>query len=208
MKNNKIIKTVVWTLMIASMVLLCVSFFPTKEDSDIYGKVIRLHVIANSDNDYDQQLKLKVRDAILAEVEKWEIEGGNIEEVKDFYEKRLDILKKTAENTVNDADYKYPINLSLEKEHYPVKSYNDFSLPSGTYLSLKVEIGEAEGKNWWCVLYPPLCLSAAKSEEVMVQAGFTGEQVKIVTENDSSAKYKVKFKLLEGFKALFDFFDR
>lgn len=202
----KKIKLTSLLLIIISIILLIASFLPGHSETEIYDKILRLHVLANSDSEEDQQLKLKVRDAILKLSEEFGSEFEDIDDASTIYSSKLDEIKQEAERVIHENGYSYPVSVSLGKEYYPVKSYDEVCLPSGNYLSLKIQIGEAEGQNWWCVLYPPLCLSAARADEELIEAGFTGEQIKIITENDSSVKYKIKFKLLESFKSFFDLF--
>ena len=202
------VRLVAIALMIMSVVLLVISFLPSYSETELYDKILRLHVIANSDDDADQQLKLAVRDGVLEYSKTF---GGDINEITDacsIYSSHLDDVKEVAERIIEEAGYNYTVTVSLTKEYYPVRSYDDVSLPAGEYFSLRVIIGEGEGKNWWCVLYPPLCLSAAKADRELIEAGFTGDQIRIITENDGSVRYNVKFKLLESFKSFFDLFKK
>jgi len=194
---------------ILMLTVMLIGILPVKGEEKIYDDVLRLHVIAASDSEEDQALKLKVRDAVLAEV------AVMLDGQKDFDDalsvisrpENLERLTDTARRTVMEEGYGYSVNVSVGKERYPRKSYESLSFPSGTYTSLKVEIGEAEGQNWWCVLFPRLCLSAASSsqsnEDSFIQAGFTPDQYKIVTDTDEP-KYEVKFKILEIISSLTD----
>ncbi len=190
---------------------LCLSFLvlftlmsvlPVNGETEIYSDMIRLHVLANSDSEEDQALKLKVRDAVLLEAEK--IKAGNSNEAYIKTEESLELLETAAEAKIKDEGYDYTVSVVLGEEKYPEREYDGFVLPEGTYTSLRVLIGEAEGKNWWCVLYPPLCTAAAsKREEVFIAAGFTDEQYKAITESNKKT-YKIKFKIAEIIKDLFD----
>ena len=179
-----------------------VSILPVNGETEIYDDMIRLHVLAASDSEEDQNLKLKVRDAVLLEASK--ITADNPEEAYIKTEKSLELLKRAAEEKIKEEGYSYPVSVVLGEEKYPEREYDGFTLPEGTYTSLRVLIGEAEGKNWWCVLYPPLCTSTAeKREEVFIAAGFTDEQYKVITESNNKT-YKIKFKIAEIIKDLFD----
>lgn len=190
---------------------LCLSFLvmftimnilPVNGEGEIYDDMIRLHVIANSDSEEDQSLKLKVRDAVLFEAEKIKAEDSNDAYIKT--EESLAILENAAKEKINEEGYDYNVSVVLGEEKYPEREYDGFVLPEGTYTSLRVLIGEAEGKNWWCVLYPPLCTAAASErEEVFIAAGFTGEQYKAITHSNKKT-YKIKFKIAEIIKDLFD----
>lgn len=201
MKKFKVASVI---LLAVSVILLVLSFLPSYSETEIYDKILRLHVLANSDSKQDQELKLKVRDAVLELSHSFDGDFQGIDGAEKLYSEKLNDIKAVAERVVKENGYSYPVSVSLEREHYPVRSYDDFTLPAGNYLSLKINIGEAKGQNWWCVLYPPLCLSAANADEELIEAGFTGDQIKIITKNNSSAKYKIKFKLVESFKGFFD----
>jgi stage II sporulation protein R len=188
-------KRLIKLLAIAAAVMLLCSFMPSFEEAQIYDKVLRLHVIASSDLQEDQALKLKVRDAIL-EYTKDVPNITGIENAREYYAQRLDEIKGVAQETVDKEGKGQDVQVSLGYEYYPTRTYADVSLPAGEYLSLRVMIGGGAGQNWWCVLYPPICLSAASAEEELVSAGFTPEQMQIITEGEST-RYKIKFKILE-----------
>ena len=187
-----------FTLFLAVMVI---GLLPVRGESAIYDNVIRLHVIANSDSAADQELKLTVRDALLCEVEAFVADCESFEEAEMVLSKKenLERLQRVAEKTVEAAGCDYEVSISLGREKYPRKNYEALCFPSGKYTSLRVEIGSAVGKNWWCVLFPQLCLDAASgasNEDRFIEAGFTPEQYRIVTETNEP-RYEVKFKILE-----------
>ena len=194
---------IIGALCLSFLVLFAVtSVLPVNGEAEIYDDMIRLHVLANSDFEEDQALKLKVRDAVLEEAEK--ICADNSEEAYVKTKESLEILERAAEKKIREEGYDYPVLVVLGEEKYPEREYDGFTLPEGTYTSLRVLIGEAEGKNWWCVLYPPLCTaSAEKREDVFIAAGFTDEQYKTITESNNKT-YKIKFKIAEIIKDLFD----
>ena len=170
-------------------------------EEKIYDNMIRLHVIANSDSKEDQALKLKVRDAVLEAAQ--DIKADDPAEAYVKTEGSLNALEKAAEKRIKKEGYDYKVRVVLGEERYPEREYDGFTLPEGTYTSLRVLIGEAKGKNWWCVLYPPLCTaSASEREEVFIAAGFTKGQYETITESENKT-YKVKFKIVEIFKELF-----
>jgi len=178
------------------------SFLPVSGEEEIYDSMIRLHVLANSDSTADQELKLKVRDAVLEEAEKISCSGPDEAYIK--AKSSLHLLKSAAEETIRAEGYDYSVDVVLGEEKYPERSYDGFSLPGGTYTSLRVLIGNAEGQNWWCVLYPPLCTAAAtEREEVFIAAGFTKGQYETITETDNK-KYKIKFKIVEIIREIFE----
>ena len=179
------------------------SLIPNEREAEIYNSTIRLHVLANSDTEEDQKLKLKVRDALLSKMVTYEAKSKS--EALEIIEENKEELIKIAEDVVKNEGYEYEIDIDIGNESYPTRYYEDFALPAGIYTSVRVIIGKGEGQNWWCVLFPPLCLSSAieYDSEEMVDAGLTKDQYSIIT--GSSGKYRVKFKLFEMASQLFGF---
>ncbi len=178
---------------------ILLGLMPVHGESEIYDSVVRLHVLANSDSDYDQALKLKVRDGVLNAASEIITGCTTREEAITALSANLDTIQLAAAEVINAEGSTYPVTVELGEEEYPTRSYESICFPSGTYMSLRVMIGEAEGKNWWCVLFPNLCLKAAtkkEAEDAFIQAGLTPEQYKIITESDGT-KYTVRFKVLE-----------
>ena len=192
---------------ILTLSVACIAIFiflglmPVHGEAEIYDNVIRLHVLANSDSEEDQELKLKVRDVILKEVSESCADLSDIDEAKKRITNEIPNIEAVAERHIRELGYNYDVSIDFDQEIYATKVYEDFSFPAGKYLSFQVKIGAAEGKNWWCVLFPPMCLSTAveskkDAEAALVDIGFSGEQYKIITDNDN-AKYNVRFKILE-----------
>ncbi len=183
------------------------SVLPIHGEQEIYDSVVRLHVLANSDSEQDQALKLMVRDEVLR-VTAPLLEGcKSREQAEQLLGEHSDDIVAAAQAVVTEQGYDYPVSVLLGKEDYPTRSYENCCFPSGTYVSLRVCIGEAEGQNWWCVLFPPLCLSAASAkneqsnEDAFISVGLTGEQYKVITETDN-VKYRIRFKVLEAVQDL------
>ena len=183
------------------MCMAVCNVLPIHGEEKIYESVVRLHVLANSDTDEDQTLKLKVRDAVIAHVSPLVIDCPTREDAANVLFGELDSINAIAEQVVLSEGYEYEVEVTLTKEEYPTRNYESMSFPSGEYLSLRVMIGEAEGQNWWCVLFPPLCLSAAsesiENEEAFIAVGLTSDQYKIITESENG-KYYLRFKILEA----------
>ena len=159
--------------------------------------VIRLHVIANSDGDEDQALKLKVRDRILEVAKALYEPGEGLEEAYKNLSSNLTLLAAEGKAVVEENGYDYEVSASLENTWFPTKRYEDFALPAGNYPALRIVIGEGEGRNWWCVVFPPLCLGSVSEtvEETAMAGGFSSDQVSLITgENEG---YVVKFKAME-----------
>ena len=192
------------SLCISLLVAIAIfAVLPVNGEEMIYSDTIRLHVIAASDESDEQELKLKVRDNILEYVSGLTENINSKNEALLAIESNIDTINQIAQETVKENGYDHKIETVIGLEDYPEREYEYFKLPSGEYVSLRVKIGAAEGKNWWCVLFPPLCTTAASNrEESFVSAGFTGEQYKVITQNESG-KYKIRFKLLEIFEEIF-----
>lgn len=160
-------------------------------------KMIRLHVIANSDDAEDQALKLKVRDAVLDQAEAILAASRDMEEAKAALEQALPALEQAAGNAVKENGADYPVSAELSWEVYPTREYESFHLPAGEYLSLRIRIGEAAGKNWWCVVFPPLCRAATVEEfsQSAAQTGLSESEVKLITEE--SGEVQLRFKVVD-----------
>ena len=188
-------------LVLCTAGLLIGTILPVHGEEEVYDTVVRLHVLANSDSEEDQALKLKVRDAVLA------ITGPMLEGCSDQAEalRRLEAgmeeIRSAAEDVIAKEGNGERVTLELGEEEYPKRDYDSFCFPSGTYVSLRICIGDAEGQNWWCCLFPRLCLGAATvksedAEDACISVGLTPDQYKIITETEKPV-YQVRFRLLE-----------
>lgn len=185
------------TLLLAVEAALLLSFWLEGESEELAADVLRLHVLANSDSEEDQALKGKVRDAVLAEAERL-LEGvSDRAEAENVLGEKLYELARTGAETVAAEGYDYPVTVSLEELWFPTRKYEDIALPAGDYTALRVVIGEGGGQNWWCVVFPPLCLGAVSEqvEETAAAAGLSQDEIALITGEDGG--YVVKFKLLE-----------
>ena len=194
------------TVVVAIFVLtLTLGFLPIRGEAQIYDNVIRLHVLANSDSEEDQALKLCVRDAILEATAEMTLTCDKIEDAELLFSEKIDYITDVARTCIAENGYSYDVSVELSEELYPTRNYDAFCFPSGEYLSLQVKIGDAKGQNWWCVLFPPMCLSAASktstatASDALINIGFTSEQYKLITESDNMT-YTVRFKILETFE--------
>ena len=192
-------KNLVRILLAICMIVLLLGILPIHGESEVYGSVLRLHVLANSDSEEDQALKLKVRDAVLEAATPLLVDCTTREEASAVVEANLDMLTVVAQQTIAAAGREDPVEITLSREVYPTRAYEGFCFPSGAYLSLRVMIGKAEGQNWWCVLFPPMCLGAATGqspEDACISVGLTGEQYRVITETDHPT-YQARFRILE-----------
>lgn len=150
-------------------------------------KLIRLHVVANSDGEEDQQIKLKVRDAVLAVTQK--------ASCKEDILLLLPEIQAAAEECLKANGCSHSVQTVLRRENFPTRNYRTFSLPAGSYTALRVTLGEGKGHNWWCVAFPSICLRAAADlEEAAQVAGFADREMKLITQEEN---YVLKFKALE-----------
>jgi stage II sporulation protein R len=161
------------------------------------GKLIRLHVVANSDSAADQAIKLRVRDAVLVKTQ--EILRG-ADDPKQALAKNLGSIECAAERELTSLGCGDDVRVSLGKELFPTREYETFSLPAGVYESLRVRIGAADGHNWWCVIFPSICMTASMDDftRAAETAGFTDGEVRLITEENGG--YVIKFKTLELFQ--------
>lgn len=175
----------------------CISF--ENDCEQIRQSVLRLHVIASSDTDEDQRLKLKVRDVLLEKGGDIFAQNDGIVMAQEKVKNNLDTLKETAEKAVREMGYSYPVEVKLGESYFPTKQYENITLPAGKYNAVKVIIGEGEGKNWWCVMFPPMCLPAASKNEAQLSDVLSEKGMDIVT---GERKYEVRFWIVEKYQEL------
>lgn len=187
-------------IVILLVTMMALSFLPVHGEREVYDTVVRLHVLANSDSEADQALKLKVRDGVLEAAAPYVGGCKTQAEAVEALTAHLTDLEAAAAAVISSEGCDYPVTVLLGEEDYPTRTYESCAFPAGTYVSLRVLIGSGEGQNWWCCLFPPLCLSAATAkqdnEDAFIQVGLTKDQYGIITETGKT-KYKVRFKLLE-----------
>lgn len=189
---------------LVAIVICCVLNINTfsKQCDNIRDKMLRMHVIANSDSDEDQKLKLEVRDAVLSEGK--ELFDGSItsNEAVDKISPHLSRLETVALDVIKANGFDYNVNITVEKEYFKTRVYDSsVTLPAGYYTAIKVVIGEGEGQNWWCVMFPPMCLPSAMAECELSDV-LTEEETEIVFGNN---KYKFQFKIIEIIENLLNY---
>ncbi len=173
-------------MMLAATILVAV--MPTEAEAAIYDDTLRLHILANSDSEEDQALKLLVRDAVLLEFSS-ELKCDSKEEAQEKISELLPKIESFAEDEISRHGYDYSVTATLGDEWFDTREYEGFSMPRGEYSSLIIKIGEAKGKNWWCVMFPPMCLDIACED----MPEYTKEESNLI----KNSKYTVKFKVLE-----------
>lgn len=189
-------------VLLALSVLLLFGLWLEREQTEVSDSVLRLHVLANSDHIEDQALKLKVRDAVLQEAKAILPQSTSVGQAERILGENLERLAAAGAAVVAEEGYNYPVSAGLEDTWFPTKEYEDFSLPAGEYRALRIVIGEGNGQNWWCVVFPPLCLASVveTTGETALKAGMTEQQVALLT--GESEGYVVKFKALELWEML------
>ncbi len=170
-----------------------------KEQESLSDKLIRLHVVANSDSDQDQTLKLQVRDGILEDMTKLLNGVADRDEAARLLDERMDMIIAEAERIISTQGYSYDVTAKITIEEFPTREYETFSLPAGKYVSLRVVIGSGGGHNWWCVIFPPLCMTSATDyKETFKQ--LSDEQIQLITSDEP--EYVIKFKSIEWLNKL------
>ena len=188
--------------LIKLLALLCLAAFLLEglglasDSKKLQQSLIRLHVVAASDSEEDQRVKLQVRDAVVGYVDQALKHVMTIDEAKDWLRENLPGIEKAANDVLQKLGFSDRATVTLKKEAFPVRHYEEFSLPSGVYESLRVTIGEGQGHNWWCVVFPSLCMPAAgeSTEDVTAGAGFSQELTNTVTRQEG---YKIRFYFLD-----------
>ncbi len=160
--------------------------------ASIRKDVVRLHILANSDTQADQKLKYAVRDAITEKTAGW-LDGVTDEsQALALIEQNLSQLQTIAEKTVREQGFAYPVQVSLCDMYFSTRVYDDITMPAGMYTAVRIEIGQAQGKNWWCVVYPPMCIRSAVKEQTLSDV-LNGREMAVV----NGEGYAVRFKIVE-----------
>lgn len=199
-------KRSIFYVIVLLLLSLVLAAMPISGEEGIYDSVIRLHVIAASDSEEDQALKLRVRDEILEEY------SSRLGAARDLIEAEAEVtalcgeIKEKTEAFVKSEGYSYTVRVEYGEEEYPTREYGEYRFPAGRYRSLRVVIGEGEGQNWWCVLFPPLCLDMAcedAPEDDALAVGLSPEEYAIIAGDPGDSGYRVRFKTLELLEGIF-----
>ena len=183
-------------LMTGLAVFLASGALALQTGDQLADRVVRLHVLANSDGEEDQALKLLVRDRVLAQATELLTQAKDRTEAETLLREELPELEALAVRELRANGCAYPVTAELTDTEFPTREYDGFTLPAGEYLALRVVIGEGAGRNWWCVVFPPLCTAAsADVPAAALSAGLSEEQVGLITEEDQG--YVLKFKAVE-----------
>lgn len=182
----------------------CISALGENAPSTLYGEVLRLHVLANSDSEDDQKLKILVRDGLIDVTKELFSDCKNVDEALQIAKNSKELLTKTAKGILEDKGCDSDVRVVVGKENYPEKNYGSLVFPKGEYLSVRVLIGEGKGKNWWCVLFPPLCSAGVTEDEgkILSSYGIDEKEVEKLKEKDGGIEIfgcRIKLKILEMF---------
>ena len=197
-------KIILLTFLLFVYVFLSAQSYATAISNNLSTAVFRLHVLANSNSEEDQNLKLKVRDSLLNYMNGLCSNCSTKQEAISIANEHKDDFQKIAEQTIKENGYDYTAKINIDNFYFPTKNYGDISLPAGYYDALRVEIGEAKGKNWWCVMFPSLCFIDVSSGVVddnakeNLQDNLQKESYDIISDS-KKPDIKLKFKLIEVF---------
>lgn len=206
LKKSNLSKFFIIFLLLAIFILLSANSYVNAVSSNIADGVFRLHVIANSDSFEDQNLKYKVRDALLDYMNSICSDVSSKEDAMNIASEHLEDFKAIAENVIYENNYTYPVSVEIGKYDFPTKNYGDVSIPAGIYDALRVKIGKASGKNWWCVMFPPLCFVDVSSGIVpneskeLLQENMSTEEYDLITNSSNNSDLNFKFKIVELFE--------
>jgi len=196
-------------LMLPSLFLKANAQGRSNHQADIAAEIIRFHVIANSDSQEDQALKLAVKSVLVDKLAPYLQDAGSKDEARQIIYDKMDYIGELAKDTISRQGFNYPVKVTLEEDYFPLRIYGDYAFPPGNYEALRVEIGQGKGKNWWCVMFPPLCFV---DETYSIVDESSGQKLKyLLTEEDYEAlklkkvPVKIRFKLLQIIK---DFFNK
>ena len=193
-----------WALLIALLVSFAWGTWADRTQQQLSDKVLRLHVLANSDSEADQALKRKVRDSVLETASAILADCPDRETAEQRLSAALPEIEDAARARIAAEGGKQTVTAELRPSVFPTREYEDFTLPAGEYLALRVVLGEGEGHNWWCVVFPPLCAETTSSlSQTAMAAGLTEEEVALITESDG---YQLKFKAVELWEKLMAYF--
>lgn len=211
---KKIIIPAIAVVAVIVAVISTVTYTKSSEyrtQKEIADNIIRFHVRANSDSEADQNLKLKVKDAVVKYLQTELSDADSLDDARNILYDDSARIKDIAQTVIKSEGMSYNVNVYFETSYFPLKTYGDMSFPPGEYEAFRIDIGEAEGHNWWCVLFPPLCIVSQSYSVVpdesreMLKDVLSDEAYDTVTMQDlSNDRYRVRFKYLTFLNKLFD----
>ena len=201
---NKFKKYILFFILFIIYIFISATSYVSAVSDNLSNAVFRLHVLANSDSDEDQNLKLKVRDSLLKYMNSISSNCSTKEDALKIVINNKKQFQEIAEKTIQENGFNYSVNINIGNFYFPTKNYGDISLPAGFYDALRIEIGESKGKNWWCVMFPSLCFINVSSGFVddkskeNLENNLEQESYQIISDN-TSPEITFKFKLIEFF---------
>lgn len=197
-------KLLIKSLCIAFVLTVIYSVIPFQAECEqISEEVFRLHILANSDSAEDQALKLKVRDALLEYTDELFDDAKDRNDAENIAKENIETLQSVAQNAVYKNGCNYTVNAEVVKMYFNTRYYENYTMPAGMYDALRITIGSGKGHNWWCVMYPSICISSAIDNDEKVEKTFSENQQEIVRGNE----YEYKFKVVEIFEKIVSFFE-
>jgi len=201
LSNSKFKRFLILIILLILYITISAISYTNAVCANIADSVFRLHVIANSDSDADQNLKYIVRDSVINYIREISQTASAKDEIIEIAQNNLEEIEAIALQTIHEQGYTYTVQVSIGNFAFPSKQYGDITLPPGYYDALKIEIGEAEGQNWWCVMFPPLCfvdvtsgIVPDESKEIMKNS-MEEEEYELISE--ANTELKIKFKIIE-----------
>ena len=187
-------------LVIVLSILYTTVGYCEKISNDLQNNIFRLHIIANSDSDYDQNIKILVRDSIIEYMNKNTSSFNNLKDCINYFNNNMKDINHIVEKVLTDNNCDITFSCCISKEFFPTKKYDNYSFPTGIYNCLKIKLGNSTGQNWWCVLYPNLCIpntNSKKQEDIKLKNCITQSSYDLVTSNIS-----YKFKIVEVYEKI------
>ncbi len=206
MYQNRIFRGTMWLLAGLVFVIGGLGVYSAGVMSDLKENIVRLHVVANSDDQEAQELKLKVRDSVTQYTAQLLEESESAEESYKILQANIDKIQQVAETRARAEGCDLPVTANIGEFEFPVKSYGNITLPTGNYNAVKVTIGTGEGQNWWCVLFPPLCFvdseatAVSASGSVQLQENLDNETYEVIENSEEEGKVKIRFKIVDFFE--------
>lgn len=203
-RSSKFKRFLILLFLLVLFIIISAFSYVNAISRDISENLFRLHVLANSDSEEDQNLKYLVRDNVIIYINTLSKNLTNKEDVIKLANENIDNIKKVAEDTIKENGYDYTVSIEIGNFTFPTKQYGDISFPAGFYDALRINIGEAKGQNWWCVMFPPLCFVDSSSGVVpesskeLMKESLTEEEYNLISNNRTDIK--LKFKIVELFQ--------
>ena len=188
------------SLAIGLMLAILTGAYACRTQQELSSKLLRLHIVAHSDSKDDQALKLRVRDRVIQTAQSYLTDITDVRTAQQIVLEHIPELEAVAKDEVSKSGFSYPVNAKVTNMYFPTRDYDTFSLPAGNYNAFRVEIGDAKGRNWWCVMFPPLCITAAQADIDSYE--LTDEELALISSGDTV--YKCKFKAVELFSKIYN----